>query len=480
MLSAADRVKAVEARSTSLRRELGLRDLVLTQILYVVGSSWVGAAAKLGSDSLVFWLLAAATYYLPQAAVVIFLSRVMPIEGGLYQWTAAAFGEFAGFLVAWNLWAYAILLLASFGVVVATNLSYLIAAIDPSFAATPSYTMAVSLTVVGLITLVAIWGLRVGKWVQNVGGAGQFVTFGALILVPFVAISRGSLGAGAYHPLHATMPAISLLSVNIFSKMALGAFSGFEYVAILAGECRNPGRLIGRSVMIAVPIIVLMFVLGTGSVIALVPVGRLDLVSPIPQALSTGLNGLSLARLVVPALVLTLVLRQVGNSTLVFAGTARLPMVAGWDGLLPAWFTRLSPRFRTPVNSILVVGAVTIAFTVAGQLGVGLQEAYQLLDNAAGIFYAFAYIALFAIPIWGAARLPERPRMWLRAASVVGFSVSVLYSVISIFPIVDVASWLEFSLKIVAVLVGANVIGLALYAAARKKTAAGGGLGAAE
>jgi heme A synthase len=50
--------------------------------------------------------------------------------------------------------------------------------------------------------------------------------------------------------------------------------------------------------------------------------------------------------------------------------------------------------------------------------------------------------------------------------------------VLSIFPIVDVASWLEFSLKIVAVLVGANVIGLALYAAAGRKKAGGEGLGA--
>lgn len=144
-------------------------------------------------------------------------------------------------------------------------------------------------------------------------------------------------------------------------------------------------------------------------------------------------------------------------------------MVAGWDGLLPAWFTRLNPRFRTPVNSILVVGGVTIAFTIAGQLGVGLQEAYQLLDNAAGIFYAFAYIALFAIPIWAAHRLPERPPRWLRLASVAGFSVSVLYSVLSIFPIVEVTSWVSFGLKIASVLVGANVLGLVLYAVARRR-----------
>jgi amino acid transporter len=461
------RVRAVEARSTAFRRELGLGDLVLTQILYVVGSAWVGTAAKLGSDSLVFWLLAAALYYLPQAAVVIFLTRLMPIEGGLYQWTAAAFGEFGGFLVAWNLWAYAILVLASFGVVIATNLSYLLVAIMPAFAATPRYTLVVSTGMVVAITLVSIRGLRVSKWIQNAGGAAQFLTFGALIVVPFVALHRGTLTE--FHPLAATIPAVSLLSLNIFGKMALGAFSGFEYVAILAGECRDPGRLIGRSVLIAVPIIVLMFVLGTGSVIALVPAGHIDLVSPIPQALTAGFQGLGVARLIVPLLVLSLVMRQVGNSTLIFTGTARLPLVAGWDGLLPAWFTRLSARYRTPVNSILVVGAVTLAFAIAGQIGVGLQEAFQLLENAAGIFYAFAYIALFAIPIWAADKLPERPPLWLRVASVAGFAVSVLYSVLSIFPIVDVASWQTFATKIVSVLVGANVLGLVIYFGARRR-----------
>src|SRR5262252_2814319 len=54
---------------TELRRELGLADLVLMQVVFVVGSGWVGTAAKLGPSQLVFWLVAIATYYLPQAAV---------------------------------------------------------------------------------------------------------------------------------------------------------------------------------------------------------------------------------------------------------------------------------------------------------------------------------------------------------------------------------------------------------------------------
>ena len=81
------------------------------------------------------------------------------------------------------------------------------------------------------------------------------------------------------------MPSVTLLSLNIFGKMALGALSGFEYVAILAGECRDPARTIGQSVLIAAPVIAVMFILGTSSVLALVPQDQIDLVSPIPQTL---------------------------------------------------------------------------------------------------------------------------------------------------------------------------------------------------
>jgi amino acid transporter len=462
-----DRIRGVEARSAGFRRELGLIDLVLVQILYVVGSGWVGTAAKLGTDHVAFWLAAAALYYLPQAAVVIFLNRLMPLEGGLYQWATVGLGPFAGFLVAWNLWAYAILVLATFGVMIATNLSYLIGPAGKWLTDTAGYTAAVSVVTLGGATLVSALGLRVGKWLQNAGGAAQFLTFGALIALPFLAARRGAIPD--YHPLTATVPAISLLSLNIFGKLALGAFSGFEYVAILAGECRSPARTIGRSVTIAVPVIALMFILGTSSVVALVPADQIDLVSPIPQAITVGFREIGVAAAIAPALIVLLLLRQVGNMMLLFAGNSRLPMVAGWDGLLPAWFTRLHPRFRTPTRSILVVGAVTVALTLAGQAGVGLQEAFQLLENAAGIFYAFAYVALFAIPLFTADRLPERPPVWLRAASAAGLAVTLLYSVLSVFPIIEVESWQVFSLKIVSVLVGANLLGLGIYALGRRR-----------
>jgi amino acid transporter len=459
---AVKRVAEVEARSAGLRKELGLIDLVLMQILYVVGSGWVGTAAKIGSAHTAFWVLAIATYYLPQAAVVIYLTRLMPLEGGLYQWTTIALGRFAGFMVAWNLWAYALLIGATFGVTIATNASYLLSGSSASLSHLWWYTPMVSTLALVLVTVVAVFGLGVGRWVHDIGGLAHILTFTALLIVPLVAIGHGR--PVAYHPLNVSAPSFTPYSLNIFGKMALGALSGFEYVAIMAGETRSPTRAITRSVLLAAPIIALMFILGTNSVIALVPRERIDLVSPIPQALSIGFEGSGIAQLVVPTLILFVLLRQMGVVTMLFNGSTRLPLVTGWDNLLPAWFTRLHPRFRTPVNSILFVSAIMIALSLAGQAGVGVQEAFQLLENAAGIFYALTYLALFAIPIFGARNLGQRVPVWLRVASISGFIVSLIYSTLSVFPIIDVASWRTFALKIISVILVANLVGIAIYA----------------
>ena len=104
--------------SHELKRELGLTNLVFTQILFVMGLSWVGAAAKLGPAHISYWLLAIVLFYIPSAIVVIHLSRKMPLEGGLYQWSKIAFGEKIGFLVAWNLWIYAMILTSEIGLIV--------------------------------------------------------------------------------------------------------------------------------------------------------------------------------------------------------------------------------------------------------------------------------------------------------------------------------------------------------------------------
>src|SRR5262245_26713935 len=188
---AAQRVQQVEARSTGFRKELGLIDLALTQILFVVGSGWVGTAAKLGRQHIVFWLLAIALYYLPQAAVVIWLNKRMPLEGGLYQWATVGLGEFWGFLTAWNLWAFAILVMTTSAGTIASTLSYVFGPSAGLMSQASWYTPTFSaVTIVG-VTLSAVLGLRVGNWLQNLGGLAQFLTYAVLLIVPILALKRG-------------------------------------------------------------------------------------------------------------------------------------------------------------------------------------------------------------------------------------------------------------------------------------------------
>jgi amino acid transporter len=471
MITELDRAERdVQQQSAALKKPLALRDLFLTQILFVVGSSWVGAAAKLGHAHLFFWLLAIVLFYIPQAGVVIYLSNRMPLEGGIYQWAKLGFNEFAGFIVAWNLWLLSITVIALGGMFVTTNISY---AIGPGAAWMPDNKWCVSLisaTLVLGLGWACLRGLSLGKWVHNVGAFAMLAVYTSLILLPLLALARGELKS--YHPLQFALPTMSIFyCFNIFSKLAIGALSGFEYVAILAGETRSPARDIARSVLIASPVIALAFILGTSSVLAFVGDRPIDLIGPVPQTLRLGLQSFPtpIAFGVASIGIVLMTVRTIASTSVHVTGSSRLPMVAGWDHLLPGWFSRLHPRYRTPVNSIIFVGATTLVIAIASQIGAGIQEAFQLVDNAANVFYGIVYFTMFAIPIFGAGAVRSGAPIWLRIAAICGAAVSLAAIFFTIYPIIDVPSPLNFALKIIAVTVIANAIGIAIYWIGKKR-----------
>ncbi|HEY0780247.1 MAG TPA: APC family permease [Gemmatirosa sp.] len=458
----------VEAHSAALKKELGVGDLVLTQILFIVGLSWIGVAGKLGSPHVVFWLLAIVLFYLPSAAVVMYLSRLMPLEGGLYQWAKLGFNETVGFLLAWNLWLYVIVHTSEIGLECATYLSY---ALGPRAAWMTTSTWFVALATAVLLALMVVAstvGLAVGKWVHNAGGVVMLLVFGALIVLPVVGLATGHLRA--YHPLQTSVPSFSLYNLNILGKMGFGALGGFEYVAILAGETRAPARSVRRSVLVAAPVIALMFILGTSTVVAYIPTRDIDLVGPLPQVLRAGFGPFGIAgQLVTVAILMTLAMR-VAQTNVSFTAVARLPMVAGWDRLLPAWFSRLHATYRTPVNSIVLVGVCAFGIALVSLVGVGQAEAFQLLFNASGMFYALTYVVMFAIPLFGLRGVTPRPPAWLRVASASGLLMTVLNIVLSVVPIIAVQSVAAFAFKITLAIVAANAVGVGILVAARQRS----------
>ena len=458
----------VEAHSAALRKELGVRDLALTQILFIIGLTWIGVAGKLGPSHVVLWLLAIVLFYLPMSAVVIYLNQLMPLEGGLYQWAKLGFNSTIGFMLAWNLWLYVIVYTSEIGLQCATYLAY---AMGPSAAWMTSSTWFVALSSAVILTLMAVAatiGLAVGKWVHNTGGIFMLIIFAILLVLPLIGLATGHLRS--YHPFHTEMPKPSLFNLNILGKLGFGALGGFEYIAILAGETRAPASAVRKSVLIAAPAIALMFILGTATVVAYVPTNDIDLIGPMPQVLRVGFGPFGIAGpLVTIAILMTLAMR-VAQVSVSFTAVTRLPMVAGWDRLLPAWFSRLHPRYRTPVNSIALVGVCSFVISLLSLIGVGRQEAFQLLFNAGGTFYALTYLGMFAIPIFGLRGITPRPPRWLQAAAWSGLLMTILYVVLAVFPIISVASVATFAFKVSSMIVVLNLVGVGILLAARRRS----------
>ncbi len=460
----------VQAHSAELRKELGLFDLVMAQILLVIVLDFFGTAAKAGSAHVVFWLVAFVLFFIPLAMVVAHLNRLMPLEGGLYEWARLAFNDQIGFLVAWNLWLFIVLYVAVIGLVTTSFVAYALGPAAAWIASSRWLILVVSFGLIAAMMWLAALGLRFGKWLSNLGSIATLITLAVLIATPMLNLWRGTLSE--YHPLRLVMPPLTVFSLSVFTKMMFGALSGFEYVAIFAGECRSPARNLTRSVFITAPFIALIYIFATSSILAFVSPEAVDVVGPIPQALRLGAGGFgssAIAGLIVPLVIILLFLNYPTSFSVYFSASARLPMVAGWDHLLPNWFTRLHARHKTPVNSILFLGAVTMAGSAAALIGVGPQEAYELLLTWGFTFYAIAYLALFAIPVLSRKDRGLRPGWWLRLAAVSGFLMTLLYVVLSIFPIIDVESSWGYSLKIAGVVLGANFLGWMIYRAGRRK-----------
>jgi len=273
---------------------------------------------------------------------------------------------------------------------------------------------------------------------------------------------------------------ISLLSLNLFSKMALNGLTGLEQIAVFAGETRDAARAIWKSAWIAAPIIALIFILGTGSILTYIPADKVDLTGPVPQVLaaafsggesSTSTNwGLMLGR----AAILGLALAVIAQYALITAETSRLPMVAGWEGILPEWFTRLSPRFGTPVRSILVIVGLSVVACTLATFGANAQEALQLINNVSIVLYNVYFAMMFLIPLVAGSRFGAPPSLGLKLASLSGLLVTILATALSVFPIIDVPHPFFFGLKIIGASVAINLLGAAVYWQSRRNPLANG------
>jgi amino acid transporter len=466
-----------EAASHELRRELGLPDLMSMQILLVIGITWAGNAALIGPSHVLLWVAGIATLFLPSAAVVNFCARIWPIEGGVYQWTKHAIGPFAGFISAWNFGTYAVLTVASIGILTATSLSY---ALGPSAAwigtSTP-FILTLDAVLFGLMLAVNITGFGVGRWVAHFG-----TTITLLVITLMTSLIFFHPHAALHAALHAapprqafslSMPALTLMTANLFTKLAFNGLTGLEQVAVFAGETRNASRNILRSAWLAAPLIGLIYILMTGAILTYNDPNHVDLNGPVPQLLATAFGGdapaggIGWGRILGAVAILAMATATIAQYSVIVAEASRLPMVAAWDHLLPQAFTRLHPRFQTPTVALLTITGLALAFAVLASAGASAAEAFQIIVGSANLSYAIYFVLMFAVPLAAGSRFGLRPDLrpgwWLRVACVSGILVTLATMGFILIPIVPVASAAIFAAKVVMTTLVMNGLGGALY-----------------
>jgi amino acid transporter len=446
------------------------------QILIVFGAAWSGTAAHQAGSHVSFWLLGALFLFLPVAAVVQYCVQIWPFEGGVYQWTRHAFGPFAGFLSAWNLGAWVLLIVSSLGVSTASGLSYAFGPRAAWMAESHAVILSLNVSLFALIFLMSVPGLRIGRWVSHFGTFATLFVAGLLIvlLVAHPHASHAHPHVSPQHPFSLQLPAVTLVSLNLFSKIAFNGFTALEQVAVFAGETRNAARSILRSAWIAAPIIALIYILMTGSLLTYTRADDVDLVNPIAQVIATAFgagvstgNDVDWGSLFGRATILALTLALIAQFAVYIAETSRLPMVAAWDHLLPVWFTRLHPRYGTPTRSLAVISVLAVSFSLLASSGTAASEAFQLLATSSFVCYGINYLLMFAVPLLVGTRLslrPDlRPPLIVRVACVCGASVTVLAMIFNLVPIVNVARPWVFALKVGSAALVINVIGAVIY-----------------
>lgn len=433
---------------------LGLRDLVLFNIVAVVNLNLVPAFAASGFPSLTLLLMALLFFLLPQGVAVSAFARKYPHEGGIYVWTKASFGEFHGFLCGWCYW-----LTNSF--YVPTLLFYLVGvavyvggARTANLMENRTFVPGAALVLLWLFTLLCIRGLGVGKWVNNLGGVAAGITSLAMFAVGLAALAYPSAQSAAGE--RTLLPGFADWgTISAFSTICL-AMIGLELGSTMAGEIKDPVRNVPRAALVGGIACGVLYLCATLAMLLALPHAEISVIQGVLQAVERISGQLGVVWVVTP-LAIVLTISIAGATSAWLAGGARVPFVAGLDRFLPPAMGRVHPRWKTPHVALAVQAMISSSFILFSLLGVDVFQAYVTLLRLTVDTNLIPFVYLFA----GAIRLARNEGSgWLALNGYAGLFTTLLAMAVTFLPDERITNVWLFEAKLVtgiAVFLGAAV-----------------------
>lgn len=414
-----------------LRRALKLWQLRLYGVGTIVGAgvySVIGPAAGEAGDGLWLSILVAGAAALLAALSYAELASMYPEAGAEYRYLRAAFPR-------WRLPAY----LA--GILIALNAAATVALafggyLQVFLADVP--VTAVALALLTACTALNIAGIRESTWV----GIGLIcVEVAGLLLI-------GGLGLAAGEPgrLQFSLGDAGFGGVFAASALLFFMFIGFEDIANLAEEARQPRRTVPRALVDAVLVTTALYLLaGLGTLAAIPPSQLARSASPLSAA------GAAIAPWVGSTLAVTALFATASTGLITLVSISRLLYGMARARDLPVVLARLLPGRRTPWIAALALYAGACALLPLGSVKLPASvSALGLLSVFIGIHAALIHLRLKA---------PARARAFRVGPSVRGVPVTAVLGIA-----VSLAFMTQFEARAYAVYSGALALGLALYA----------------
>jgi basic amino acid/polyamine antiporter, APA family len=310
------------------------------------------------------------------------LARIAPAAGGPYAYTRMAFGDFAGFLIAWGYW---ISIWASLPVIAIAFAGSVI----KLFPELHNRTMVVVLTL-GAIWAVVFVNLR---GVKSAGVFAEITTYSKL--VPFGAIAL--IGLFYIDPTHFSdfnPSGQSLLSASAtLAPLTMFAYLGLESATVPADHVQDAERTIPLSTVLGISVAALLYLFGTIVVMGVVPRDQLTKsVAPFSDAAA-----IMWGEWAATPVALAVILSSIGalNGWTLLMG--QVPSAAAHDKLFPEFFGQLSPAGVPALGTIVSASLATILVLILAVGSSGFSSFYKLVVGlstmAAVIPYSFCALA---------------------------------------------------------------------------------------
>jgi len=381
--------------TNSALRKASLFYLVFVMFSYTTGGPFglEDMVTTSGPGLTLIYLLALPFFWcIPVSLVSAELTTAMPVEGGFYRWTRAAFGDFWGFLAGWWNWSASFLLGGAYAVLFTDYLVYYF----PGITGWKHY--LVSVAMIAVITWINIRGIQMVGKVATALEIFIFVPVIAMVVIGFLHWHHNP-----FFPLIPPhQPTFKIFGVGL--ALGLWLYSGYEQLSTVAEEVENPQRAYPRALAMVVPLSIAAYFLPT--LAGLASAGNWEqwhtgYFSDAARIIGGSLFGypwlgtwMTLAAMVGNVALL--------NSTVLT--TTRMPFAMAEDGYLPAALTRKHSRYGTPWMAILVSALIyaLLAWQSLGQL----ISVYIWLRSATTV--------LTVLSAWKLRRTrPEMPRAFL-------------------------------------------------------------------